>query len=326
LSNFTAAASDPAALPLQEGAEATTAAGSDAPKDAAEEPSAPRQKPEKGAPLPLQTIEGVGGLGLTEQAYLLNPSVGDEWLGLPTVSATHVQTKYKNGEILAVSETLFKRLELSYSFNDFGLGDFDLAVKNKLGATLSSDWVQMHTFSGRVLLLKEGEFAQNWLPAVTAGVHCKYNATINQFDNDLGGALHKVVGVKDNQGVDYTLTATKFFKNVLPLPLFVSGTVRETDAAEIGLLGFTDRYETVFEGNAGVFLAENVLLAGEYRQMPNDLKQIPGVLGPESDWWSIAASYILNKHTNVSVAYSNLGTLLNHKEPVVLGVQFKYEF
>jgi hypothetical protein len=302
----------------------TAALASTASATAATSPAAPPSE-EKGPPLPLHTIEGIGGVGLTEMAYLVNPSVGDNWLGLPSASVTHVQAKYKNAEIFSVTETLFKRLELGYSFDDVGLGDFDKTVKDKLGANLSSDWVQMHTFNARLALLNEGEFGQNWLPAVTAGVHYKYNATINELNNDLGGAL-KGLGVKDNQGEDFTLTATKLFKTALPRPVFVSGTVRETDAAEIGWLGFTHRYETVFEGNVGVFATDNLVFAAEYRQKPNDLKTVPGVLDPESDWWTIAASYILNNHTNISVAYANLGNMLNHSEPAALWLQLKYEF
>jgi hypothetical protein len=304
---------------------ATASPASVASAPATTAPPAPLSE-EKGLPLPLHTIEGVGGVGLTEMAYLVNPSTGDNWLGLPAASATHVQARYNNAEIVSVSETLFKRLELSASFDDVGLGDFDKTVKDKLGANLSSDWVQMYVASARLALLNEGEFGQSWLPAVTAGVHYKYNATINQFNDDLSGALNKVVGVKDNQGEDFTLTATKMFKTALPRPVFVSGTVRETDAADMGWLGFTHRYETVFEGNVGVFATDNLVLAAEYRQMPNDLKQVSGVLGPESDWWTIAATYILSKHTNISVAYANLGNMLNHREPAALWVQFKYEF
>ena len=302
------------------------AAATSQPAVATSAPPAPPAAPEKGWPLPLHTIEGVGGVGLTEMAYLVNPSTGKEWLGLPSLSITHVQTGHQNAEITSISETLFKRLELSYSNDYVGLGDFDLAVKNKLGATLSTDYVQEHNFGARLALVNDGDYGQKWLPAVTAGVHYKYNATINQFDHDLGGALNKVVGVKDYQGVDYTLTATKLFKDVLPRPFFVSATVRNTDAADIGWLGFTNERRTVLEGNAGVFVLDNLVVAAEYRQMPNDLKSVPGVLLPESDWWTLAAAYIIDHHWTVSAAYANLGNMLNHNEPASLWLQVKYEF
>lgn len=294
-------------------------------EDGAEVPAA--QKAEKGPPLPLHNIEGVGGVGLTEMAYLVNPSVGDSWFGAPSVSVTHIQANHKNAEIFTISETLFKRLELSYSFNYVGLGDFGLTVKNKLGANLSSDYVKMHTLNARWLLLNEGEFGQAWLPALTAGVHYKYNATIDDFDDDLGGALHDVVGVEDNHGFDYTLTATKMFPNIIPKhPIFVSGTARNSDAAQYGWLGFSGEREWLFEGNVGVFIRENLVVAAEYRQKPDALARVPGVLGEENDQWTLAASYIVNNRMNISAAYANLGNMLNHEEPAALWLQIKYEF
>jgi hypothetical protein len=38
-----------------------------------------------------------------------------------------------------------------------------------------ADQVQLHNFNARLQLLSEGEFDQKWLPAVTVGVHYKYN-------------------------------------------------------------------------------------------------------------------------------------------------------
>jgi hypothetical protein len=85
----------------------------------------------------------------------------------------------------------------------------------------------------------------------------------------------------------------------------------------------------VFEGNVGVFVRPDFVLAAEYREMPNDikLKQLPpGVLGVPSDWWTLAAAYVIDRHWTVSAAYANLGNVLNHKEPASLWLQVKYEF
>ena len=57
-----------------------------------------------------------------------------------------------------------------------------------------------------------------------------------------------------------------------------------------------------------------------------DLKQVPGVLGPESDWWTIAASYILNKHTTFCVGWGNLGNLVDSQANGAWCFQMKYEF
>lgn len=307
------------------------AQSAEAPADRASASS--RQSPESSTPkttcappIPLHQIEGAGGVGITELAYLVNPSETGSPFGQPSFSATHVQAKHKAVEVLSVSETLFGRLELSYGYNFVGLGDFPDAVRDNLGARLSRSNVQLHNLNARALVVKEGAFDQAWVPAVTAGVHYKYNDGIKDVDRDLGGALYSSLGVDDNDGVDYTLTATKCLAKGLPRPVFVSATVRNTAGAQLGWLGFTDHRSTVLEGNAGVFIRDNLILAAEYRQKPDELKRVPRVLGNEDDWWTIAAAYIVNDHLTLSAAYANLGTVLNHEEPAALWLQAKYEF
>lgn len=277
-------------------------------------------------PIPLHQIEGAGGVGLTELAYLVNPSETGSPFGLPSFSATHVQAAHKAVEVLAISETLFGRIEISYGYNYVGLGDFHDAVQDHLGVDVSRNDVKLHNLNARALLVKEGAFDQPWVPAVTAGVHYKYNDGIKDVDRDLGGALYNALGVNDNDGVDYTLTATKLLKNGLPRPAFVSATARNTSAAQLGWLGFTDHRVTVFEGNAGIFARDKLILAAEYRQKPDQLKEVPGVLGNEDDWWTLAVAYIVNDRLTLSAAYANLGTMLNHEEPAALWLQAKYEF
>lgn len=86
-------------------------------------------------------------------------------------------------------------------------------------------------------LLKEGDFNQAWLPAVTIGAHYKYNSTLEDIDTDLNGTL-TAIGIEDNDGIDYTLYVTKMV-NFLPRPLLLNFGVRNSEAAQIGLLGFT---------------------------------------------------------------------------------------
>lgn len=97
-------------------------------------------------------------------------------------------------------------------------------------------------------LLKEGDFNQPWIPAVTIGAHYKYNDTINSIDEDLNGTLI-AIGIEDNDGIDYTLYVTKMIK-FLPRPLLLNSGVRNSNAAHIGLLGFTGKREFLVEGTA----------------------------------------------------------------------------
>ena len=97
----------------------------------------------------------------------------------------------------------------------------------------------MHNFNARLQLLKEGEFAQKWIPALTFGAHYKHNADIENIDRSL---------VLDPEGLWNHKTATAWTSRsmppsssrVLPRPVLLNLGGRATKSAHIGLLGFTD--------------------------------------------------------------------------------------
>jgi len=82
--------------------------------------------------------------------------------------------------------------------------------------------------------------------AVTVGVRYKYNEDIWRLNRQLGGACH-ALGTRDNDGMEFTVTASKTIVGVLPRPFILSATLRNTDAANLGLFGFTGHRTTVFE-------------------------------------------------------------------------------
>jgi len=164
---------------------------------------APAAKPaEKGAPLPLHQIEGNGGIFATLSAYIVNPPRNGEPIGRPSVGFAYVNLGHaQNLEAFTVTESPFKRLELGYGWDRLGLGDLPQALGG-----IPTDEVQLHNFNARFQILKEGEFDQKWIPAVTAGVHYKYNDSFDQLNHDVGGALANA-GIKYHDGVDFTLYA-----------------------------------------------------------------------------------------------------------------------
>ena len=87
-------------------------------------------------------------------------------------------------------------------------------------------------------MLKEGEFDQKWIPALTAGVHYKNNQGIGEINNQLGGALNSI-GLKHSDGEDFTLYASKLL-TFLPRPVLLEAGGRATKGAWNGLAGFTD--------------------------------------------------------------------------------------
>ncbi len=65
-----------------------------------------------------------------------------------------------------------------------------------------------------------------WLPALTVGAHYKSNATVDDIDDELGGALTDI-GIEDSEGVDFTLYASKMI-TALPRPVLINAGVRAT--------------------------------------------------------------------------------------------------
>jgi len=306
---------------------AAPAAGLGAEAAAAAAPAEPAKTSEKPAPLPLHQIEGNGGIFSTLSAYIVNPPRDGEAVGRPSVGFAYVGLGHgKDLEALTLTESPLSRLELGYGFNNLNLGNLPLDVYQKTGGalTLSESSVNLHNFNARFQLLKEGEFDQKWLPAVTAGAHFKYNATYDDINSQLHNTLDNI-GVSQNKSVDFTLYASKLITQ-LPRPVLVELGGRATEGVWNGLLGFTDSYSFLFEGNVVVFLTDSIALAAEYRQQLTDYTAVPGLIGKADDWWTIDAAYVVNKHLTLAVGYGHFGTVLNNEANGVWGITTKWEF
>jgi len=285
------------------------------------------QKAEKPPPLPLHEIEGNGGIFSTLSAYLVNPPRNGEPLGRPAtgfavVSLGHGQTL----EAFTLTETPWERLELGFGADLLQLGDLPGNVSQATGGAVHlTNNVELYNFNARLQVLKEGEFNQKWLPALTFGVHYKFNDTTDTLNQELNGGLSQL-GVKNNQGVDFTLYATKLI-TFLPRPVLINVGGRATESAWIGLLGFTNTYTFVFEGNIAVFLTDRLALAAEFRQLPhgNYTADTPFIT-PESNWETVDLAYVINSHWTIAAGWANFGNVLNHNDSGVWGVTTKYEF
>ncbi len=278
-----------------------------------------------GPPLPLHGIEGYGGIAITYTAYLTNPAPEDRIIGRPSIGTGAVFTT--GGDYLIVNtftETLWNRLELGYGFGALYLSGLKSDIQSATGIRIRDDTVYLHNFNVRLALIREGEFNKSWMPAITFGIHYKYNDTINKINNDLFGTLRNI-GIKDNDGIDYTLYASKMLK-FLPRPVLINMGLRSTKAAHMGYLGFTDDRRIRFEGNVVIFVTNKLALGAEYRQKISTYKEIPGLVGSESDWWSFVFAYIFNDHLTVSGGYFSLGQILNHGEDDAFGLKIKWEF
>ena len=282
-------------------------------------------KAEKPPPLPLHQIEGNGGIFSTLSAYIVNPPRDGEPVGRPSLGFAYVNLgSDKNLEALTLTESPFKRLELGYGWNRLGLGDLPQALRDAGIAAYHQDEVQVHNFNARFQIIKEGEYDKKWLPALTAGVHYKYNDGISEVNREVGGALANA-GIKNHDGTDFTLYASKLFTQ-LPRPVLLELGGRATEGVWNGLGGFTSSYNFVFEGNVVVFVTGNLALAAEYKQQPRNYDAIGSLVRKADDWWTIDAAYVISKNLTVAVGYGHFGNVLNHQANGVWGLTTKWEF
>jgi len=324
---WTAAAADPAT-----GSSSTSSTSPPAPNQppaAADQSSASAPDneataaPEKPMPLPLHEIEGNGGVFSTLSAYLVNPPRNGEPLGRPSIGFGYIDLGYGRDLVaLTVTETPWKRLELGFGYDYLNVGDLPTAIAAQRGPQID-DNLGLYNANARLEILREGEFGQKWLPAITAGIHYKYNDGINNINSQLHGGL-SAIGLSDNQGVDFTLFGSKLL-TFLPRPVLVNLGGRATKSVEIGLLGFTDEYSFVFEGSVVVLLTEQLMVAAEYKQQPSGFTQTP-LIGAPGDWWTVDAGYVITPHMTVAAGFGHFGTVANHTANSVWGLTTKYEF
>lgn len=285
------------------------------------------QDAEEPPPLPLLTLEGVGGHFSVSSAWLVNPGKADEVFGLPSMGYMHVHLGHgKNLEVFQFAETLWGRLELGYGYDYLDIGDLPEDVERAFGNTVTIDdhAVELHNLNARYQIAGEGGFGLDWFPATTFGIHYKANTTVDDLDRDLGGGLD-ALGIEDNRGFDFTLTVTKMI-DFLPWKFALTATLRRTEAAHIGLLGFTNTARFVGEFAVCGPIADNIYLAAEYRQKPSNYTTVPGLLGDEDDWWTIDACVTATKNLTVAAGYGHFGNLLNHTANRSFGISIKWEF
>ncbi len=280
---------------------------------------------EEKPPLPLHTIEGVGGRPITPTAYLVNTPPEGECFGMPALSAGYLMVGEKDLQTLGATWTLGQRLELGYAANRLGIDDLDSEVRSSTGLDFRPNRVYLHHFNARLQLIQEGQWDISCMPAVTVGAHGKYNNDINKINRDLGDALEQLADYQSERGVDFTLTASKTFK-VANWPFIVSLGGRASKASQFGLLGFGDKYMGSIEGNIATFLADNIVVGAEYRGKPPVMDRVPDLLAEDDGWWDVHAAYVINPNSVLYAVAGDAGAVANHTDEMFYGMVFKYDF
>jgi hypothetical protein len=230
------------------------------------------------AGVPLNNLEGVGGVAFNPLAYLAGngkPEKADAnnggFLGLPQFGGWYVHLGDVGIDWTAIgaAETLFDRVEVSYGREIIGWSENKTITKNNIGA--------------KVLLLPEADV----IPALSIGGVWKSTT----FD---------VPAEADDSGFDVYAVATKLIK-ALPRPVLLSGGAISTEGRTLGVLGFDDERDIALFGNADVLPLDNVALGFEYRQGArfNDFKN--------ADYWNAHAAWFASKNLTLVAAYVNAG-------------------
>lgn len=277
------------------------------------------------APLPLHSVEGTSGVLITSTAYLANPAEEGEVFGKPSVSMTGVFGSHKDLQSIVVTENILGNIEIGYAYERFGLGDWSSDLKAANPAYKVDNHLGMHNFNIRTVVVEEGGYDCEWMPAITLGTHFKWADGQTKLDDDLGGLLD-TLGSDHSSGVEFTVVASKTITDLLPKPVIISAGLRNGDAIHTGLFGFAGERKTTFEGSVIAFITDKLAFAAEYRQKSDLMDQVHDLVKAENDWWTLCLAYVIDDDTTISGGYMNLGNLANHKEDAVLGIQVKYEF
>jgi hypothetical protein len=203
----------------------------------------------------VMEVEGAAGGGLTPWALIAG--LGTETQAGASGYCTRVNPQDFALESCGIAAGFANRLELSVARQRFDLG-----------TTVPGETISQSIVGIKLRLLGDAVIDQDlWWPQLAIGAQWKHNGS---FD-----LVPKALGARHADGVDFYVAATKvWLSGPLGLGWLGNLTLRYTEANQMGLLGFggdLGGYRLMAEGSLGVFLADSLVLGGEYRQKPNDL-------------------------------------------------------
>lgn len=242
-------------------------------------------------------VEGSAGGGLVPWA-LMHPQG-------PLASYTNVHVNDYTIQSFAIGGTIANRVELSFAHQMVNAPTVASAL-TAMGAWGTVDnRINQDVLGAKLKLLDMGK--DDAVPQLAVGVQIKHaNGKIVDILKDAGY-------INRASGTDWYLAATKFV-TLGGKKVVLDGTLRATKANQMGVLGFGggslnghNSYKLRPEVSAGVFVADNIVLGGEYRAKPNNIRNDATFGFKESAAWDIFMAYFVNKNMAITAAYANLG-------------------
>jgi hypothetical protein len=240
------------------------------------------------AGVPFTNLEGVGGAAFNPFAYPANSGSAikdadgkDTIFGKPQVGGWYVTLSEANinWTSFGIAETIGKRFEISFANEDIHVGSpvYTNFIKQDVGA--------------KFLILPENALG-DWSPAFSVGAIYKHT----------NPALSSTI---DSSGHDFYAVVTKFITSGLPVPVLLSGGVRNTNSLVTGVLGYDDdERDNILFGNIDVIVIKDVAVGFEYQQGPkfsdSDWKS--------ADYYDVHVAWLINPNLSLIGAYVNTGS------------------
>lgn len=236
----------------------------------------------------LIALGGAAGGGLTPWALIAGYGTRDE-VGA-AVHVTHSRTQDLALDQTGVAVGIADRLELSIAEQRMAMGGRRVASGVPSGIALMQSVLGL-----KLRLIGDAVFDQDtWQPQLALGV---------LFKDAANGSLLRSAGARDDRGVDFYLSATKYLSEERWL---LNATLRSTRANHLGLMGFGgpsgNRHGLEVEGTVAFLLDNRTSMGIEYRGKPDRLP-----LAREHDWVDAFIAYFPRKSVACSLAYVRLG-------------------
>lgn len=262
--------------------------------------------PDVRAGVPLNNLEGVGGIAFNPLAYLAGAKESPKdkkerdflekyGIGKPQFGAwyVHLFDAEADWATVGVADSFFNRVEVSYGYEVVSLAAGKHRYKNNVGAKL--------------LLIPENWRGQKYIPALSVGGIWKNTLNVGP-------------GVREN-GFDGYVVASKLIIQ-LPRPVLLSGGGLLTQGRATGVLGYDRRSDVVAFGNVDVLPAPWLAVGYEIKQGAkfSSFKN--------AAYQDVHAAWLPNKNLSVVLAYAYAG---DTKKPTVglgngLVVSLQYAF
>ncbi|MCP5018737.1 MAG: DUF3034 family protein [Ketobacter sp.] len=232
-------------------------------------------------------VEGSGGGGLVPWATLSGYDSRDEWSS--SAFMTRVSLPDYRLQAFGASASVYDRIEISLARQTFELKNVPFGEREINQQILG--------LKGRLY----GDIVYGAWPQVALGIQYK------ELENEV---IASAVGAENtNSGTDIYLAASKAHLGALMgYNLVWDLTLRATKANQFGLLGYggdnNDSYEMMVEASLATLFSRQLALGIEFRQKPDNLSALE-----EEDAFDIFLAYIPNKNFNITVAWTDLGTI-----------------